>query len=90
MADFVDVRLENDEQWEPILKDSSFYEDCVKDFCKNHPEYYKDAIDLDGYRELIIEVRDKNTNPMKYSATIDKFYNFYIKDLQNSRRQHPS
>lgn len=82
MADFVDVRLENDEQWEPILKDTEFYEDCVKDFCKNHPEYYTKGIELDGYRELTIEVKNSNGNIKKYDVLIDKFYSFCIKEVE--------
>lgn len=83
MLDYVQVRLENDFVWEPFLKSSQSDEDAIKEFCRYHPEYYLRNVELDGYKELCIEVRNKCGNIKKYDVYIDNSGNFSIKEAKN-------
>ena len=76
------IRLENDCIWEPILKDSQFDEDVVKEFCRSHPEYYLNKIKLDGFCELCVEVRNSDSNINKYNVYIDQLHSFFITKVQ--------
>jgi len=78
----VQIRLENGFVWEPFLKNSQFNEDAIKEFCRFHPEYYTRNVELDGYKELRVEVRDERGSIKKYDVYIDNFYTFYIKEVE--------
>ena len=82
MEGFVQVRLENDTTWEPVLKDTSFDEDVVKDFCRSHPEYYFYKVKLDGFCELYVEILNADNSISKYEVYIDQFHTFFITKVQ--------
>lgn len=80
--DYVQIRLENDCIWEPFLRNSQFDEDAIKEFCRYHPEYYLRNIELDGYKELRVEVRDKSGRIKKYDVYVDNLRTFYVKEVE--------
>lgn len=82
MENIVQIRLEDDFVWEPVLKRYEFNEDAIKIFCKAHPEYYTRGVELNKYHELRIDVRDENKKIKKYDVYVDEFYNFYIKEVE--------
>lgn len=82
MLDCVQVRLENDFVWEPFFKNSQFDEDVIKEFCRYHPEYYMKSVELDGYKELRVEVRDKFGSVKCYNVYIDNTCSFYIREVK--------
>jgi len=84
MNDVVQVRLEHCSVWEPFFKNSQFNEDAIKEFLRYHREYYVRSIEVDGYKELSVEVRDKNQNIKKYDVYIDNFYTFFIKESEKT------
>lgn len=84
MPDCVQARLENDFIWESVFKQYEFNEDAVKVFCKAHPEYYEKRLDLDGFCELVVEVRDEDKNVKKYIVLIDKLNGFIVKELEKT------
>ena len=83
--DIVQVRLENDNVWEPILRCDDIDDTAVKAFCAYHPEYYDISVKLDGYKELIVEVKDTDGKEIrKYAVYIDRDSKIFVKWLKNT------
>lgn len=79
--DIVQIKLENDLAWEPIIRTNNNNEEAIRSFCAYHPEYYDVGVKFDGYRDLRIDIKENGCEVKKYAVYIDHDSKFFIKQL---------